>query len=200
MSKWTWKTWLMAGIIGALFVTAGVLVAVGVATHTEPGLSNPDARWDHTPLTVACHPYAGEEPDVCDVARGAVEVVNGRLGFAMLEWRGRHVGHSDIEVTMRAPVEVGSDGPCGAPGECFELEGSAGTYDSCAVRTMNVSGAGDLEWLVAYHGLGHCLGLAHDDYEQSIMRPVQRPTPDRTIPPWISDFDRRLLRDLYAPR
>jgi predicted Zn-dependent protease len=72
-------------------------------------------------------------------------------------------------------------------------------YEECEVWTMNVVGPNDLEWLTTYHEMGHCLGLAHDDYEQSIMHPVQRPTADATIPPWISDYDRDLLRERYMP-
>ena len=53
--------------------------------------------------------------------------------------------------------------------------------------------------LVLYHEFGHCLGLAHDDYPKSIMYPTMTPIPDGIQPPWFSDYDRRLLRDLYAP-
>lgn len=198
--KWNWKTLAPWIVVGLLFAGAVTGVIYGVATHEEPGLANPEARWDHSPLTVTCVPYAGPESDACDTVEDVVSVVNHRLGYEALAWRGRRVqGSDDIEVVTRAPVEVGDDGPCGQPGECFVLTGSGGVYDRCSVRTMNVSGgAGNLEWLVTYHGLGHCLGLAHDGYDQSIMRGTQSATPSRTIPPWISDFDRALLRGLYA--
>jgi len=60
--------------------------------------------------------------------------------------------------------------------------------------------AGELLNLTIHHELGHCLGLAHDDFEQSIMRREQSPTPWGQLPPWISDDDRALVRSLYAPR
>lgn len=189
------KSWkFMAIIVAVLCVVAVAGVIYGVVTHEEPGLTSPENSWNHIPLTVGCRTYAGG-PDRCDVAANAISTVNTRLGFTMLDYRGTLAG--DIYITMSAPVEVG-DGVCSEPGECFELTGTGTTYAHCDVRVMNVAGGGDLEWLVTYHGLGHCLGLAHDDFELSIMRPVQRPTPDGVIPPWISDYDRGLLRSLYS--
>lgn len=188
------KSWkFMAIILAVLAVVSIAGVIYGVVTHTEPGLANPDRRWDHTPLTVSCHNYiSGDEG--CDAVFAAIDTVNARLGFQMLA---RTDGSADVVWTARAPVTVG-DETCGHPGECFVLTGTGSTYTHCEAQSMNVAGGGDLELLVAYHGFGHCLGLAHDDFEQSIMRPVQRPTPDRTIPPWISDFDRELLRGIYG--
>ena len=104
---------------------------------------------------------------------------------------------ADITVIMGAPAEVGTD----EPGGDYELRDTGGgVYERCNVRTMNVSGgASNLEWLSIYHELGHCMGLTHDDFTLSIMYPEQRPTPDRTIPPWITDWDRELLRGKYGP-
>lgn len=190
------KSWkFMALIVAVLAVVAIAGVIFGVATHEEPGLSNPEARWDHAPLTVRCTGYS-EGFEGCDAVLSAMDTLNARLGFSMLS--ATTDDEADIVVVARAPVEIGHD-TCGAPGECFELTGSANIYQHCDIRTMNVVGVGDLEWLVSYHGLGHCIGLAHDDFELSIMRPVQSATPDGSLPPWLSDHDRRLLRDLYAP-
>lgn len=198
MKKWTWSTWLMAGGVAALFVVAGVLVVVGVVTHTEQGLTHPGNSWGHIPLTVTCQGYVAAEDDACDAAENAAEVVNHRLGFGMLLWipvdTWADEEGGDIHITMRAPT---GDGICMHPGECFELSGNGTTYDACTIHSMNASGGGDLEWLTVYHGIGHCLGLAHDDFEQSIMRPVQRATQPRRLPPWITDFDRALLRGKY---
>ena len=196
MKNWTWKRWVSMGVFSVIFLAAITLLVIGIVTHEEPGFSNPEAQWV-SPVTVTCAGYVPEEDEACDVAEDVVGVVNSRLGFEMLRWDPTNVGGS-IHITMRAPVEVGGSGPCGQPGECFELRGSGDTYTECRMQTMNASGgAGNLEWLTVYHGLGHCLGLAHDDYKQSIMYPVQEATPDRTIPSWISDWDRKLLRERY---
>lgn len=184
-----------AQFIGTIVFIAlmGVLTVVGVYTHTEPGFTEQDRHWRGTPLTVACAGHVPAEDDACEVAEHAVGVVNARLGFGMLSWLGR-AADADIKITMRAPVEVGVD----EPGGHYELHYANGVYSRCEVRTMNSSGGGtDLEWLVVYHELGHCLGLAHDTAEISIMRPNQRATPFGQIPPWISDYDRKILRERY---
>lgn len=191
-------------IIGAvvLMVVAIVMIVIGVSTHEEPTLISPENSWERTPLLVSCQLYgvtAHESPEArrendraCQTVWDVIETVNIRLGFQMLSMTGDVGGV--IHVSMRSPVEVGMDGPGGH----FDLVGTGTEYERCEIRTMNVSGgASDLEWLTVYHEIGHCLGLAHDDYRQSIMFPTQEPTPDRTLPPWISDFDRAALREKY---
>lgn len=184
-------------VFSVVCAAAIALVIVGVTTHEEAGFANSNARWGRVPLTVACAGYTPADNPACETVGDVVGVLNHRLGFEMLV-----VGEepADLAVTMRAPVEVGGD-RCDEPGECYVLTGSAGMYTRCEVQTMNVSGVGDLEWLVVYHGLGHCMGLAHDDVglgSNNIMKPIQRPTPDGVIPPWISDSDRALLRERYG--
>ncbi len=198
MKNWGWKNWTMAVLMGLIFVVAGAGVTYGVLAHKEPGFAHEENRWDHVPLVVACSGYTPADQGSCNTTEHVVGVINHRLGFEMLQYHDSMV-NPDIAVTMNAPVDVESAGPCDQPGECFELTGSGATYDHCDMQTMNVAGGGDLQLLVVYHGFGHCLGLAHDDHEVSIMRPTQRVTPDRTIPPWFSDYDRGQLRDRYNP-
>lgn len=205
MSKWTWKTWIMAGVIAAVFVAAGVLVAVGVATHEEPGLIEGVPQWDRDdfPLDWSVGRYTAEGTREAvgadrDAAEEAVSRVNARLGFAVLV-PVREGHHSRVNIDLGVPSEPGWMDPGGD--SRLRNETMVGRPRLvCDVRTSNTGGAADLTVLVLYHEIGHCLGLAHDDYELSIMRPTQRPTPDRVIPPWFSDSDRALLRGLYAPR
>ena len=189
----------MIVLFAVLAVAATAAVLVGVLTHEEPGFASSDSKWGHIPLSVTCVEYGSEvsDPEVCDVVRGVISVINSRLDFTVLVYEIYESDESDIHFTMNAPVDVGSSNLCSEPGECFELTGFWTEYDRCEVQTMNVAGAANLQWLVTYHGFGHCLGLLHDDYEQSIMNPVQRPTPSGTIPPWISDWDRNILRERY---
>lgn len=197
------------GVGTGLFVLVVVLLALSIPRcgplhREEATLAHPDRSWDHAPLTVACRGYVPEEDGACTTARDVIETINTRVGFPLLAWTDVDHGR-DIDITMRAPVEMNAaqvDGAwsaaCSRPGECFKLARTGTVYTHCDVQTMNVSGgAGNLEWLVLYHGLGHCLGLAHDDYKQSIMYFEQEETPDRTIPPWFSDDDRAVLREKY---
>jgi hypothetical protein len=185
------RHWYLGGFM-VFCVVAIALIVYGVAAHQESGFTDARNRWDHLPLTVSCAGHTEADTEACDTAQSVMVTVNSRLGFKMLEWS-RHAD-TDIRVTMRAPVEVGVD----EPGGYFELTGSGRVYEHCEVRTMNVSAVDDLEWLVVYHEIGHCLGLAHDDYRMSIMSPQRSPTPARGISAWISDFDRELLRGKYA--
>lgn len=194
--KWIRSNWTLLAV-AAIFIAAAVVLVLAITNHYEPGFANPDNRWDHTPLLVGCSGYVPEHDEACETVEMVADTINHRLGYEQLVMTDGP--DADIVWMLRAPVDVG-EAVCGAPGECFQLTGSNGQYEQCAVQTMNASGPGDEEWLSIYHGFGHCLGLAHDDYERSIMRPVQRATPDRTLPPWFSDHDRQILRDRYMPR
>ena len=111
--------------------------------------------------------------------------VSQRLGFHALTL---DASVCQIIVALGVPAEPGWMDPGGAAE--FQPGGRI-----CSVSVSNVHG--ELEFLTIHHELGHCLGLAHDDFEQSIMFPTQRKTPPRTLPPWISDVDRDAIRERY---
>jgi hypothetical protein len=184
----SWK--FMAIIFGVLAVVAIAGVIFGVTTHTEPGL---DARepWSHTPLRVCPGGYLPSEYDArtADRVSAAVSITNTRLGFEMLQIA---EAFCDITVMVDGAVDVGGDG--------MEPGGDATFYEGrCEIRT-GATGTLELTGLVIQHELGHCMGLEHDSWVGSIMRPVQVPTPLGEFPPHITDFDRELLRGLYGPR
>ena len=190
------KQWLLWGFV-AFTVVVLVLLVIGVVTHEEPDFTDARNSWDHMPLTVSCKGHVPEENKACGTAMTVVRTVNTRLGFKALKLGGPE---ADINITMRAPTEVGGVSRDQAGGH-FELKGTARVYEHCQIWVMNVSGgASDLEALVLHHELGHCLGLAHDDYEASIMYPAQEITPDLEFPPRMSDWDRDALREKYAGR
>jgi predicted Zn-dependent protease len=191
------KSWkFMAVIVAVLTVVAIVGVAYGVLHHEEPGFMAVRPHWQPSdfPLRVNAGSYATPgELSAHDrtAVFSAISTVNERLGFPTLRLAtGDETWDSAaITVTVGVPTEQGWQDP----------GGTATIHDHrCEIETAN-TGTDEILGLVLYHELGHCLGLAHDPWEGSIMRPVQTPTPDGELPPWIDDSDRALLRDVYGP-
>jgi hypothetical protein len=191
----SWK--FMAIIVAVLAACAIAGVIYGVATHSEPGFMDTTPGWEREdfPLDVCVHSYGLDyletdgnpvRPEDLENAEYVIGVINSRLGFEAYNLSGGDA--CEVIVTYGVPAEPGWQDPGGTA----EI-----SPKYCTVDTSNVHG--ELLTLTVHHELGHCLGLAHDDYELSIMRPVQTETPDRTIPPWISDSDRALLRATYGP-
>lgn len=185
------KSWQFAvGLIVTFALVMVVLVIAGVLSHHEPGLMPNAPHWKELPVRVLAKAYAGESTEAVREVDAAIHMTNGRLGFQAFRLVTEHE-EPQVEVTVGVPSEVGWSDPGG--NATFGL--SHGKSFCCA-KTSNVHG--ELLGLVLQHEFGHCLGLDHDDYEQSIMRRTQRETPMGSIPPWISDSDRALLRAIYA--
>jgi len=164
-----------------------VLIAYGISTHEEPGMMEGVPSWSSMPLTVCAVPHGR---DSATAITAAVRATNTRLGFDALVMS---PGPScEIVLTTGVPHEAGW---MDSAGDARFTE--RGGKVQCDIRISNVHG--ELEDLVMRHELGHCFGLAHDDFGASIMRPEQWPTPERTIPPTLTDDDVELLQLTYGP-
>lgn len=191
------KSWkFMAVIIAVLTAVSIAGVIYGVATHEEPGFMAETPRWEREdfPIELCVHTYGMDyletdgnpvAPAHVDNASYVVGLINTRLGFTAYELSGGDA--CEAILTYDTPVEAGWQDP-GGTAEISERY--------CTVDVSNVHG--ELQTLVVYHELGHCLGLAHDDFSTSIMRRVQVMTPRGAMPPWITDYDRGLLRAAYV--
>lgn len=201
---------VMIAVVSAIFLAAGVLVAVGVLTHSEPGLMGycpasgqyevdgardcPELTLDSSlPIVVTAesdHPTMDPENATADI----VDRINHRLGFTLLQFdEGGCDDHATICVFAEVPFESGFMDTNGSARH-FMAEGTL----RCEARTSN-TGTAEMFDMVLEHEILHCLGLAHDDFDSSIMRPTQTHTPDGEFPPGITDDDRATLRDRYMP-
>lgn len=195
-----WQLWLGAGFT---VIVIG-LIAFGVLTHSEAGLTRPGTTWEKSkfPLAVGAAAYAGPESDAVSSVQSAIKAVNSRLGFTALALVD---GPADIVVTVGVPQESSNSSPIAY--DTLALKDAGGFYRvnaettgkhwvNCSIETSN-TGTLVILHQVLIHEFGHCLGLAHDDFTLSIMYPTQAEYDG--IPPTFTDSDRKLLRKLYAP-
>lgn len=187
------RSWKFSLSIAAILMMAtSVGVAYGVMNHSEPGLAPSSISWppDRLPLDVCPHSYVGSSTDAVLAVAGAVGTTNERLGFDAFR-TSLDPETCDVTVEIGVPAEVGWMDP---GGDARVVNGPV-----CEVRTSN-TGTTEILGLVLQHELGHCLGLAHDEWTGSIMRREQSSTPTGELPPRITDLDRDLLVSLYGPQ
>lgn len=181
------RLWMVALIV-ILSVLALAGVIYGVMSHQEPGFMEQTPGWEpgDFPLDVCVRSYASERVlrSDAEAADYTISVINGRLGFEA--YRSADADSCRVTLTMGAPAEMDWQ----EPGGSAEIR-----RGSCYIETANV--IGEVRTMTVYHELGHCLGLAHDDFELSIMRRTQTESSDGTIPPWFTDYDRALIRSTY---
>lgn len=160
----------------------------------EPGFMSTVPHWrddEPRPIEICLEAHVGE-PDTAQVSR-VIRTMNDRLGFKLYALA-TTPGVCTVFLTLGVPSEPGWIDP----------GGNATIYSDrtdglrCSAQTSN-TGTLELTFDTIEHELGHCVGLAHDDWNGSIMRRVQTPTPDGEFGPWIDDHDRALLRETYAP-
>lgn len=190
--------WFVFG--GVLFVVAAVFLTIGILSDDDPGFVNPEARWGYVPITVRCENHDGSTAR-CQLVIEAIDTVNDRVGIDMFLYQDQDP--ADIDVTIGVPQAVlehrGADVSARHDQGFSVLTGNDSVYEHCDVETSN-TGNDEMTFLVLYHEIAcHCLGLAHDESDESICRPVQRPSASVAGRAWLNDHDRRLLRNKYGP-
>lgn len=201
---------VMIGGIALLFLVVIILLPIGILTHEEAGLMNAcdtpsgalnyegmcyQVKWERSqfPLdvyisTTNLHPPTDPE----GAAQSAVELLNFRLGFPAL--RLSPDPSAEIRIDFETMQDVGRTAMRDAGGDALHHRQDGRLW--CVLRTWN-NGSVEMVDKVLVHELGHCLGLAHDNFSDSAMSEELRPDGDLITRPRITDFDRNLLRELY---
>jgi len=205
----------------AFTLVVGALLIFGVCTHTEAGLMEicwtergqalygdsdcsgrevEPIRWDHVPIIVGVRSYIDDAQELARaerIAASEAQLWNTQLGFSA--FRISTEESPDVTIVWGTPTEVGETQEGGAVSHLFR--GNRLTADVTISAIAIDSGAAR----VTFHELGHVLGLAHDDFEDSPMFPTMTMSevrdPSTGIPnlPFqrVTDGDRVLLRGIY---
>jgi len=174
------------------------LAALLLVACAEPGFmpTRPAFSRADVPITVCPAGYVAEGDEGARKMVGwATGTINERLGFALFKMVSATSDQCDVTAIVGAPSEAGWRDPGGDA----TFDSHRTTNPRCVITTSN-TGTDEILGYVLEHELGHCAGLDHDDWDGSIMRRVQFPTPDGSWPPWVDDWDRALLRQTYRPQ
>jgi len=198
MKKWVW--YLIGGIV---FLLAGGGVLYGVLTHKEPGLMKvcwksghavydnasctQDLQWDRTvfPLTYFID-FDKDHKDYLESVEAGVKLWNREIGRDLFV-------RTEKREEAKLIVQWGSvEGNTGGYTKHF----GTGHPERAEVTLVDATDVHAV-YRFAAHELGHVLGLAHDEAPRSIMYPTQPGmTTDMTLV-LPSDFDKKLLKELY---
>lgn len=183
--NWTKTANIITAVIFALLAVGAIaLVIYGNTTHSEPdlmpvcwedghacyaGCTCPEPEplvWQQgLPLTVVTIDNDGQViPRTPGPVLTAIADINAQLGSEVLVIT--YERDADIEVIFRAAYVIDESMIDGAQGYCKHQNNGERLHAIVGVRP-----AGDTrhEYRVTFHELGHALGLAHDDFESSIM-------------------------------
>lgn len=195
----TWMWYLIGAIVLAL---AGGGVLYGVLTHKEPGLMTVcwsgglahydddcmELRWEkeQMPLTYYVN-FDMHHQVYTDSVVKAVGLWNSEIGAVF-----KRVDKPTDAIVM---VTWGSVPKEGHSGGFTSHTGQIGPTGAQVVITE----PSDIHAVYRYaaHEFGHVLGLAHDEAPRSIMYPIQPGMTEDMTFVLPSDYDKKLLRELY---
>lgn len=201
---------LMLIFVAVLTVVAGILIAVGVMKHKEndllhvvwtdgkvsayfdePGEGRDALVWKDTdfPLRVKVLNVDRTPQWRMDALKASVRSFNTQLRCDIFEIVSS--GDGDVFIELEAPREVWTQNlHAGSTTHYISANGSM-------KANIEIYGVPNMEAALnaIEHELGHAVGLAHDDFEMSLMHPnaVSNSQFSR-----LTDHDKKTLRNLYC--
>lgn len=165
--------------------------ADGLANFNGESCETPeDLVWpvDRLPLVVR----ATQGNEASEALLGAAMAdINEQVGCVLLTQETDTTIRADVEVSFDVPMVAGSDHPGGSTS--FRRDTIRRQRAWIDMYAAPVAGAGQQ---ALTHELLHALGLAHDFWSGSIMRPVQTGQVEILR---VTSHDRRLLSEMYCP-
>jgi hypothetical protein len=199
MKRWVWY------IIGALvLLLAGGGVLYGVLTHEEPGLLTAcfkngvahydgdcqEVKWKREQMPLPYYIDFGEHHKVYveSIVAGA-NVWNTEIGAVFKRVNRKE----DAKVVVSwGSTDSGTTCSAGTTSHTGDENGLTG-----ARVTLKEPSDVHAVYRFAAHEFGHVLGLAHDEAKRSIMYPAQPGQTEEMTFVLPSDFDKKLLREMY---
>lgn len=156
--------------------------------NTSRCTSPEEITWPVTSIPLVVH---SSSPEQQEQLSSVIADMNDQIGCEVMANDNLAESQYNILVMANVPMTAGSgDHPGGATS--FRRDTLRRQRAFVDIFAAPHSGVGDK---VLMHELGHALGLAHDSWHGSIMRPSQSGQVEIVR---ISDNDRRLLRELYC--
>jgi len=197
MQRWVWY------VFSGVFLAIAISILFAVLTHKEAGLMrvcwqqghaiydnpqcNTELKWNKTqlPLKYAIHFDEAHQGYINSVIE-ATKLWNAELGVTVFRL-------ADNPAEAIITVEWGS--MSSNVGGHVSHRGITGPK----IATITLTDASDVRAVYRYavHEFGHVLGLAHDDFAQSVMYPTQPGLTGEITFTLPSDADKKLLRELY---
>jgi len=161
----------------------------------DDGLANFDLNTCRTPeglrWPVERLPLVVRASQESRLLEASVADINEQVGCEVLALEPDTTIRADVEVSFDVPMMAGSDHPGGSTS--FRRDTIRRQRAWIDMYAAPVAGAGQQ---ALTHELLHALGLAHDFWSGSIMRPVQTGQVEILR---VTSHDRRLLSEMYCP-
>jgi len=179
----------LIGLVGAVGI-AGVAIGYTKCVQPHEAVWDPLGRhWDHVPLSVRWH--GTDWGAHTESFEAAIATFNRAAGC-------------DLFVVAESPsadvnIHGANGAPCRKSGVVLKEDEAAGAYlcpDGTGDIQISAPGMVTTSYFIAYHELGHVIGLAHDDFTLSVMHEKAPTFAEDPTKPKLTDKDAEALKEI----